>query len=213
MYDRILVPVDGSPGTEQVAAHAADLAETTGAEVHGIYVVDEKAVGVGAHELPPADVESAFRGSGEEALDRLRDVVESRDVDVEAALRHGTPHRAIVDYADEVAADVIVMGTHGRSGIERYILGSVTEHVIRVADQPVLAVKLDAAAVTDAEAAERLAEEALAEEDETVDQLREDPYRERSTWVVPVLTADGDRVNVHVDAVSGDTRLAHLDQD
>lgn len=213
MYERILVPTDGSPGSEQVAAHAAQLAATTGGSLYGLYVVDETAVDVGGSEQLASDVARAFEGAGSEALDRIADVGADHGVAVTTELRDGAPHRAIVDYADEVGADVIVMGTHGRRGLARYILGSVTEHVLRAADQPVLAVKLDATAVTTDETARQAAEHALEAEGTSMAGLREDPYRERSTWVVPAITDGGERVNVHVDAISGATRVAHLDRE
>jgi nucleotide-binding universal stress UspA family protein len=64
-------------------------------------------------------------------------------VDIETVLRQGAPHTTILEYADEADVDLIVMGTHGRSGIHRYLLGSVTERVVRTADAPVLTVRME----------------------------------------------------------------------
>lgn len=209
MYDRILVPTDGSPGSETVATHAAELAAATGATLDAIYVVDESALDI---EMEGGkEVEAARRAAGEAALAEFTETVEAHDVEFSTELRRGIPHRAIASYADEVDADLVVMGTHGRQGLERYVLGSVTEHVLRAAEQPVLAVKLTAVAVPDAEEAEQVARETLSEENDGLAELREEPYRERSTWVVPALTESGRRVNVHVDVDSGDVRVAHLD--
>jgi len=55
--------------------------------------------------------------------------------------RHGEPHRVIVEYANEEDCDLVVMGTHGRTGLQRYLLGSVTEKVVRTCDVPVLTVR------------------------------------------------------------------------
>lgn len=211
MYGRILVPTDGSAGSERVATHAAELAATTGAEVFAVYVIDEKAVRAGAGEPPSTDVGTAFEARGRAALDAVEDIGADHGVPVSTELRRGTPHRGIVDYAVQVGADVIVMGTHGRKGLQRYLLGSVTEHVLREAEQPVLALKLEGADVSEAVEAEALAREAVDRDGAAVADLRDEPYRERSTWVVPVVTERGDRINVHVDAVTGDARLAHLD--
>jgi len=212
MYERILVPTDGSPGSDQVAAHAAELAATTGGELYAIHVVDRKtaAAGGGAGGPMGPTVQQAFEERGEAALEAVEAAADRHGVEATTELRTGTPHRVIVDCAEDVDADAIVMGTHGRSGLERYLLGSVAEHVIRAAPQPVLTVKLGGSAVEDSDAAERAAEDALAAEDAEIDHLREEPYRERTTWVVPVVTADGRRVNVHVDAATGETRIAHL---
>jgi len=59
--------------------------------------------------------------------------------------RRGEPYRTILDYADEAVVDVIVMGTHGRRGLDRYLLGSVTEKVVRAATVPVLTIRADEA--------------------------------------------------------------------
>ena len=59
------------------------------------------------------------------------------------AVRRGDPHETIIEYADDVDADVIVMGTHGRTGLDRRVLGSVTERTVRLSDVPVLTVRAD----------------------------------------------------------------------
>jgi nucleotide-binding universal stress UspA family protein len=209
MYDRILVPTDGSPSSEVVATHAAELAAAAGATLSALHVMDESTYDVDVDAS--AAVRDARREAGERALEEVAAVADEHGVEVNTELRRGVPDRSIVDYADEVDADLIAMGTHGRRGLERYLLGSVTEHVLRAADQPVLAVKLGTVAVSDADAAERAAREALAEEEVGIAGLREAPYRERSTWIVPITTEDGGRVNVHVDGASGETRIARLD--
>ena len=214
MYDRILLPTDGSPGSDHVVDQAAELAATTGATLYVVSVVDEE-----ASFVTPETVEAtreALTDAGERAVARAADRATGTDVTVETEVRTGTPHQVIVEYADEIDADVIVMGTHGRSGLERYLLGSVTERVLRLADQPVLAVKIRAGelgnGVSGPEEAETVARENLDDEGIGVAELREVPYREVSTWVVPVLTEDDKRVNVHVDAASGNTRIARLDR-
>ena len=58
-------------------------------------------------------------------------------------MREGAPHTAILEYAGEAGVDAIVMGTHGRSGLDCYLLGSVTERVVRTADAPVLTVRME----------------------------------------------------------------------
>lgn len=213
MYDRILLPTDGSPGSDHVADQAVELAATTGATLHVVSVVDEEASFVTSETAEAT--RKALTDAGERAVSRAADRAAETDVTVETEVRTGTPHQVIVEYADEIGADVIVMGTHGRSGLERYLLGSVTERVLRLADQPVLAVKIRAGetgGVSGPEEAEAVAREKLDAEGVGVAELREDPYREVSTWVVPLRTEGGERVNVHVDAASGNTRIARLDR-
>jgi nucleotide-binding universal stress UspA family protein len=139
MYDRILVPTDGSECADAAATEAVDLAATFEAALHVVYVVDVAAL---PSTIDVGYVSEALEDAGEEAIERVRDRAAAAGVeDVETEVVYGTPHRSILQYADEADVDLIVMGTHGRSGLERYLLGSVTEKVVRTADAPVLTVR------------------------------------------------------------------------
>jgi nucleotide-binding universal stress UspA family protein len=143
MYERILVPTDGSPGVGDAVAEALDLAELSGGTVHGLYVVDTRDYST----LPEAKwltLESELEGQGEQAVAAVADRATEREVPVETAIERGVPHEEILEYADEQDVDVVVMGTHGRSGLDRFLIGSVTEKVVRSADVPVLTVRIDA---------------------------------------------------------------------
>jgi nucleotide-binding universal stress UspA family protein len=63
---------------------------------------------------------------------------------IEGVVAQGTPHQAILDYIGEHDIDLVVMGTHGRTGLDRYLLGSITEKVVRLSDAPVLTVRMPA---------------------------------------------------------------------
>jgi nucleotide-binding universal stress UspA family protein len=82
------------------------------------------------------NIESSLQERSQAIVEAAADEVDT--VDTVTAIERGPPHRAILDYADENAIDLIVMGTHGRTGIERYLLGSVAEKVVRTSDVPVL---------------------------------------------------------------------------
>lgn len=139
MYDRILFPTDGSDGAAAALEHAIDLALSTEATLHVLYVVEETHVAI---EASPADVLGALEAAGERALEGARTRAENAGVSsVQGSIGSGSPYRGILDYADEHEIDLIVMGTHGRRGIDRYLLGSVTEKVVRTADCPVLTVR------------------------------------------------------------------------
>lgn len=138
MYNRILVPTDGSEAAQGAVEHAIDLATTYDAALHTIYVVDTN-VGVDASV---AGTLEALEEAGQNAIDDVIDQTEATDVrTVEAAIARGAPHQAILDYVDEQDIDIVVMGTHGRTGLDRYLLGSVTEKVIRLSDVPVVTVR------------------------------------------------------------------------
>ncbi|MES3517017.1 MAG: universal stress protein [Natronomonas sp.] len=141
MYDRILLPTDGSEAGNKAVSEAIELATAHGATIHALFVVNESPY---APELIDADVGSRLRTVGEEVLGEIRDRAAEAEIEIETEIREGTPAREIIDCAEDIGADVIVMGTHGRSGLDRYILGSVTERVVRGSSVPVLTVRKDA---------------------------------------------------------------------
>lgn len=138
MYDSVLVPTDGSPGSDRAAEEAIELAKCFDATIHALYVVDTTAIPSTADGGMVTDV---MRRSGRTAAQRIVDMATAAGVDAaDPVVRSGVVHRQIVDYADEHDVGLIVMGTHGRSGLDRFLLGSVTEKVIRASQVPVLTV-------------------------------------------------------------------------
>jgi len=139
-FETVLVPTDGSDAANVAANHGITIAEATDAAMHVIHVVDLTAV---SGEFGSAEVLTALEEAGQQAVDDVIHRAEDAGLrSVEASILSGTPARAILDYAEERDIDLIVMGTHGRTGLERYLLGSVTEKIVRVADVPVLTVSL-----------------------------------------------------------------------
>jgi nucleotide-binding universal stress UspA family protein len=141
MYDRILVPTDGSPGSRGVIEHAADLAEIHGATLHGLYVVNTASHASFSMESTWEGIGDMLHEEGKEALRTVESVVDEQ-VPVETAVLEGSPSRKIVRYAEREGCDLIAMGTHGRGGIDRLLLGSVAERVVRSSEVPVLTVRV-----------------------------------------------------------------------
>lgn len=139
MYDTILVPTDGSTGARVALDHAIELADTYDAAIHSLFVVKP----VHGGELGGDGLIERLRSEGRRVTEDATATVEEHGLVAERAVRTGTIHRVVLDYADEHDADLIVMGTHGRTGLDRYLLGSVTEKVVRLADLPVLTVTDD----------------------------------------------------------------------
>lgn len=140
MYDAILVPVDASPPSSAAAGRALDLALTSDADVHGLYVADPRASPISG-TLEGEDVESLFL---DDHTHPAADVIETADhlgLSATRETRVGVPCEEILDYAADVDADVVVMGTHGYTGLDRLLLGSTAERVVRRADRPVITVK------------------------------------------------------------------------
>lgn len=143
VFDSILVPTDGSSGATAALNHGLDLAKKTTAEIHLLHVVTVGAMGI---EDGAALVYDALEEVGKQAIERAREQAIDADVGtVEASIVSGQIHRAITRYATEHGIDTIVMGTHGRSGLNRLWIGSVTQRVIRHSPVPVVSVKPPAA--------------------------------------------------------------------
>jgi nucleotide-binding universal stress UspA family protein len=149
-YRNILVPTDGSDLALQALGEALTLAELSDATIHALYVVDdgkvaELASGSGIDDVSvDGDIDGLFErfeAIGEHAIDDLREAAADRGLTLTTATRSGLPEEEILAYAGDNEIDLLVMGTHGRRGIERYILGSTTERVLRKSPVPVLAVR------------------------------------------------------------------------
>lgn len=139
MYDTILVPLDGSGPSDAALDEALDLAQAVDATVHALYIVDERVLH--ATQLDAGGLVRAYEKEGDRIVSKAAEAGEETSVEVVTAVEHGSPHRGILRYADEHDVDLIVMGTHGRRGLERYLIGSVTERVLRMADIPILTIR------------------------------------------------------------------------
>lgn len=145
MYQRILVPVDGSHTSTLGLQEAIRLAIDQSARLHLISVVDEFVIAQNFEGLIDAgDLIDALRDAGKKALKNALALVHKHDVKVETSLFETVGDRVsdiIVREAKKWKADLIVMGTHGRRGINRMVLGSGAEGVLRTAPVPVLMVR------------------------------------------------------------------------
>lgn len=141
----ILVPTDFNETAERVLDYAVALATKLGARIHVVHVI-----GIPAYGIPEIGValtstmmDSLVRGN-QAALDRLVDPRRGQAPFGEVMLRTGDARDMILQAAEEVHADLIVMGTHGRRGVSRALLGSVAEMIVRTARCPVLTVRTKA---------------------------------------------------------------------
>jgi nucleotide-binding universal stress UspA family protein len=143
MYDRILLPTDGSDGTEQALEHAVGIAGERDATVHALSVVDRRLY-LAADEEQKPELKASLEADARAAVEEVADGVAAAGVDCTTAVRDGVPYRVILEYAAEQPVDLIVMGTHGRSGRDKLAnLGSVTERVVENTDTPILVVRID----------------------------------------------------------------------
>lgn len=141
---KILVPTDFSVASEEAVRYAADLAASLSASVVVVHVIHEPFVAGGEWDLYVRDAPEMREQLFSDVRSRLSAVVtvfERRGLHVITDIRFGLPRDGIVNAAMAAEADLIVMSTHGRSGLHHLLLGSVAEHVIRAAHCPVLALR------------------------------------------------------------------------
>ena len=138
----ILVPLDGSIVAEGALEPAVDLARAAGAKLVLLRAAE-------AHPMPiadPVEAQVSVMGGAQDYLAGARDRVMAAGVaDVEVSAWYGSPVNAIVEAARFRGADMIVMSSHGRSGVARLVMGSVTESVLRATTVPVLVIRPDGA--------------------------------------------------------------------
>ena len=139
-YEKVLVPTDGSEDAGVAVEHALALAAVGGATVHAVNVVDVGSLAASAGEAPVTGMLERFEEAGEEATSEVAELARDAGLEAETAVLKGSPGHALLEYADDNDVDLVAMGTTGRTGLDRYLLGSTTERVVRHADAPVLAV-------------------------------------------------------------------------
>jgi len=139
MYENILVPFDGSEGAAEVLHHASEIAHWADATLELLYVADTTRDSVTVVEGRTVD---ALEQRGEDVVDEAAKTLDTLGVAYDTDVVQGNPAPTIVDYAERYDQDLIVMPTHGREGLSRYLVGSVTEKVVRLSSVPVLTVRM-----------------------------------------------------------------------
>ena len=144
MFKHILVPVDGSSTSLLAVAKAAELAKAFNSDVTAVYVVDPYPfTGVGADfAYGQAQYLSAATAEADTALNAVKQQMEQAGIPVKTLVGEGhSVHDGVMQAAEATEADLIVMGSHGRKGLEKLVLGSVTQRVLGVSHIPVLVVR------------------------------------------------------------------------
>ncbi len=136
MYQDILLPTDGSEASRSAVKHAEEIANKFDARIHVLFVVnastlpDQMATGVKMEQMI---------ATGREVTESIKEELDAPHI--KTTVETGMPHRAIKKYTEEEDIDLVTMGSHGRSGLNRMLLGSVTEKVLRTVEIPVLTAK------------------------------------------------------------------------
>lgn len=137
-YERILLPVDNSETSHRAAEHGLDLAAAIDADVHVLSVIETAALGP---DIPGAETTGDFDQGAREAVGDVAAMAEERGIDVETHVETGTPDEEILAAIEEFDCQAVVMGTTGRRGVDRILLGSVAENTVRSAPVPVVTVR------------------------------------------------------------------------
>ena len=150
MYKRILVPVDGSKTANVGLEEAIRLTKSAGGKLKIVHIVDDSALALNPETgIAAAPLVADFAEGGKEILETARALTARHGIEAEVVLHENFTGRVadlIADEARKWSADLIVMGTHGRTGIRHAVLGSAAEAVVHASDVPVLLVRTPAAA-------------------------------------------------------------------
>jgi len=141
LYRKILLATDGSESARKAADDAVEFSRLSGAKIYAVSVIDRS-----TYSSVPEDLEweeamyAWFRELGEEAVSYVEKTAKNAGLQVESVLLEGHPAEEIVNFAEKNGMDLIIIGSLGKSRVERFLIGSVSEKVVRNAKVPVLVV-------------------------------------------------------------------------
>jgi nucleotide-binding universal stress UspA family protein len=142
IYRKIMVATDGSEHVRKAIATAIEISKLSGAKLYAVYVMASDEFSMS--DPKNAELEKAFvnyyRNEGKEATAYVETSAKAENVEVESVILEGSPAHEIINFAEGNDIDLIVMGTHGKSAIERFLLGSIAENVVRHSKKAVLVV-------------------------------------------------------------------------
>jgi nucleotide-binding universal stress UspA family protein len=140
-FQKIMIATDGSDCSMLAAGKGIELARLSGGNVYAVYVVStnySSSVGV---DFYWGEIYEAFKKYGENAVNKIKEMGERVGVNVEPILLEGHPADELIRYAEEEEMDIVIMGTIGKTGLDRLLLGSVTGNLVRHSRVPVMVVR------------------------------------------------------------------------
>lgn len=140
LFKKILIATDGSKRTQNAVEMGLNIAKERGSKVYAVYVVDTVTFTSIPMDVTWENMYQLLKDEGEDAVKAVKDQA-TAGVEVETKVLEGNPAVEITKFAADNGVDLIVMGTLGKSGIDRILLGSTAEKVIRIAHCPVLVIK------------------------------------------------------------------------
>jgi len=140
-YRNIEIATDGSENSQRAISYGIEIAKLSGATVHALYVVDTSSFSSIPMDAGWEEMYEILRKEGEKAIFEVKERGEVAGVEVREVLSEGQPSTEIINFAEKNDIDLIVMGTLGKTGLDRFLLGSVAEKVVRNSKVPVLVVR------------------------------------------------------------------------
>jgi nucleotide-binding universal stress UspA family protein len=140
-YRNIVIATDGSENSQRAISYGIEIAKLSGATVHALYVVDTVSFSSIPMDAGWESMYDTLRNEGEKAISEVKERGTVSGVEVREVLLEGHPSNEIIDFAEKNNADLIVVGTLGKTGLDRFLMGSVAEKVVRGSKVPVLVVR------------------------------------------------------------------------
>jgi nucleotide-binding universal stress UspA family protein len=140
-YRNIVIATDGSASTRRAISYGIEIAKLSGATVHALHVVNTSST---ISETWTAGKETIYKimmSEGENIVSEIKEIIEGSGVEVREVLLDGYPSDEIINFAENNNIDLIVMGTLGKTGLDRFLMGSVAEKVVRGSKVPVMVVR------------------------------------------------------------------------
>ena len=141
LVKKILIATDGSEYTKNAVDYGIDLAKNTGAKLYTIYVIDTAAFASIPMDAAWESMYELLKQEGDEATKYVAERAEVEGLSIDRLTIEGHPAEEIIKFAEKNSINLIVMGTLGKSGLDRFLLGSVAEKVVRNSKIPVLVVR------------------------------------------------------------------------
>ncbi|WP_292374174.1 MULTISPECIES: universal stress protein [unclassified Methanosarcina] len=140
-YRNIVIATDGSENTLRAISYGIELAKLSGATVHALYVIDMTSFSSIPMDAGWEEMYNILREEGEKAISVVKERGKVSGVEVREMILEGHPSNEIIDFAEKNNVDLIVVGTLGKTGLDRFLMGSVADKVVRGSKVPVLVVR------------------------------------------------------------------------
>lgn len=141
IFKKIVIATDGSENSVNAVKHAIEVARISEASLSAVYVLDTGAFASIPVDMAMGNMYEILKKEGDDAIKKVEDLAQAVGIEIESFNVEGHPAEEIIKISENISADLIVMGTLGKSGLDRFLLGSVAEKVSRNSNMPVMVVR------------------------------------------------------------------------